>query len=95
MLIKNVFPTVLHEMSTKDCDSLNNISPEYLDIKSYTTNENTISCSVHHCSSKPISRCVPCSAYYCHEHIHIDLHRLDNFEIINFAIIDQSKNLLC
>ena len=82
-------------MSTDYFDSLNNISSEHLNIESSTTHENTICCSVHHCSGKPIAKCVPCSAYYCQEHLHIDLHRLDNFRIINFAMIDQLRNLLC
>lgn len=47
------------------------------------------SCSVFDCLATPISRCETCSKYYCYEHLHMDLHPLENIVIIN-----QFKNSL-
>ena len=41
------------------------------------------SCSVSDCMAAPISRCGTCSKYYCYEHLHMDLHPLENVVIIN------------
>lgn len=45
--------------------------------------KNIYSCSVTGCLTSPISRCGTCSKYYCYGHLHMDLHPLENVEIIN------------
>lgn len=60
-------------------DILVNSIPKKSDLKV----KNIHSCSVTDCLASPISRCGTCSKYYCYEHLHMDLHPLENIEIIN------------
>ena len=49
---------------------------------------NTHVCAVNGCNKKPITKCEICSKHYCYGHLRLDLHPLENFEVIRqFKIV--------
>ena len=72
-----------YEMNNHLDNAFNDISVNSVANKSDVEVNYIHSCSVVSCLAAPISRCGACSKYYCYEHLHMDLHPLENVEIIN------------
>jgi len=79
-----------HNNTTKHTsDSITELSKEPEAIIEIDLTVNRNSCAVYGCSTKSMTRCNICVRYYCAEHLHFDLHNLNNMGIIN-----QLKNYL-
>ncbi len=76
-------------MTEHTSDAFTEISDMHEAIKETYQTVYRNSCAVYGCSTKSMIKCNICVRYYCAEHLHFDLHNLNNMGIIN-----QSKNYL-